>query len=135
MKFAISSMNIFFSLVIISFVLDNVMFECSIPSVYTFINNFVHHIISTYLWFGSFIFGKYIYHLLFLCIVLVFQYNYNWECPITLEYNRQCGFNLKEYHKDIIYWIHKNLFSIIPYYTYLKFLIVYDVYKILINNK
>lgn len=135
MKFLTSKMNIFILIVIISFTLDNVLFQCSIPSPITFINNFVHHIISMYLWFGSIIFGKYIYHLLFLCVVLIFQYYHKWKCPITLEYNKQCGFILKENHKDIIYWINKNIFTHFPYYTFIKLLFVYDIYKILLHYK
>lgn len=135
MKIFTSSMNIFILIVVISFTLDNVLFECSIPSLFSFINNFVHHFISIYLWFGSFIFGKYLYHLLFLCVILVFQYFHDWDCPITLEYNKQCGFDLKEGHKDIIYWINKNIFTHFPYYTYITFLFAYDIYNIVAHYK
>ena len=134
MKYFTSAMNIFIFVVILSFTLDNVLFECSIPSVYTFINNFIHHIISMYLWFGSIIFGKYKYHLLFLGIVLTFQYFNKWKCPITLEYNKQCGFHVSENHKDIIYWINKNIFSHFPYYTFLKLLVLYDIFNLSIYS-
>jgi hypothetical protein len=135
MKYLTSKMNVFILIVILSFTLDNVLFQCSLPTPNTFLNNFVHHIISMYLWFGSLIFGNYLYHLLFLCVVLVFQYYNKWKCPITIEYNKQCGFNLKEHHKDIIYWINKNIFEKIPYYTFLKLLFVYDIYKLLLQYK
>lgn len=135
MKYLTSSINIFILLVIISFTLDNVLSPCSMPSLMTFINNFVHHIISMYLWFGSLLFGKYIYHLLFICMIFVIHYFYGSKCPITIEYNRECGFELKGNHKDLIYWINKNIFSHFPYYTILKLLIVYDIYKILLHYK
>jgi len=135
MQFITSSMNIFIFFVIISFTMDNLLFQCNFPSLFSFISNFIHHIISTYIWFGSFIFGKYFYHLLFLCIVLLLQYFFNWDCPVTLEYNKQCGFSKKSGHKDIFYFINKPFFNHVPYYSFYILLILYDVYNLLIHNK
>jgi hypothetical protein len=135
MKKIINRLNIFLFIVLLSVTLDNTYFQCFTPSFYTFFNNFFHHILSMYLWFGSLIFGHYKLHLLFLATVLSFQYFYGWKCVITLEYNKACSFTKDEHHKDVIFFLGNLMPLNFPYYKLIVLLVLYDVYSLLINSK
>ena len=83
---------------------------------------FIHHIVGVYIYLGGFLFNP-LYHLLFVCIILIHWITNNNTCELTIVTNKYCGnpkyykfqdlaqkFNIEKIHKDIHYFI---LFGII----------------------
>jgi len=123
-------------LVLLSFSMDQITTDCKTPSTSTYINSIVHHFLSVYLWFGSFIFGNHIIHLSILVLVLL-GWNVFGNCILTYHYNKNCNINIRSSHKDIFYRLHKVIKYRNPYLNYRFFItvgIVYDVYHILANT-
>ena len=129
-KNIISRLNIFLTLVILSIVIDNISYKCHTPNIYSFTNNFLHHTFSMYLWFGSFIFGNHLIHLIVISLVIFFQYFNEWNCVVTLKYNELCNFNKDESHKDLMYFFTKLFPTEYPYYTLITLLVLFDMYYI-----
>ena len=133
MKNTISSINliIYFFISIVSFLYDQSTTNCKTISLYTYINSFFHHLISSYLWFGSLIFGNYKTHLVVVLLVL-FGWQYNGGCIITHMYNKACGIKKSNNHKDITYnFLNKTG---ITYYQLISIVILFDTYFSLISK-
>ena len=110
---------------LVSFFHDQFTTDCKHISLYTYINSFIHHLFSNYLWFGSIIFGNYKTHLVVILLVL-FGWRYNGGCVLTHMYNKACGIKKTMNHKDIAYnFIMKTNIS---YYQLLGILILFDTY-------
>ena len=110
---------------IVSFFHDQYTTDCTNISVYTYINSFLHHLFSNYLWFGSIIFGNYQTHLVIVLLVLL-GWMYNGGCVITHMYNEACGIKKSSNHKDLIYNFIKQ--TNISYYRLIAILILFDTY-------
>lgn len=117
---------------ILSFLCDQYTTNCKEISIYTFVNSFIHHLFSTYLWFGSLIFGNYKTHLIIVLLVLYGWY-YNGGCVVTHMYNEACGIKKSTNHKDIMYnFINKSNFS---YNQLIGVVILFDTILSLYYNK
>jgi len=123
-------LSVFIAIYILSTYTDETRDECKNLSNEAYVNNIVHHIISNYLWFGSFIFGHYIIHLI-IKITILAGWTYFGHCFVTSAYNNICGLPNNNNHKDLIYKI--TSFNIVNHYTLIKFVIAYDLYKIFID--
>ena len=64
----------------------------------------LHHFISIYSWFGTFIFGYPEIHL-FYVLAIITGWNYFGNCIISEWYNNACKLNKNKNHKDIPYYI------------------------------
>lgn len=127
MTYLTNSTNIFILLVLFSFTMDIMLLKCFIPSIKMLLIKLLHHIISMYIWFGSFLFQEYKYHLMFLLTLVLFQY-YKWKYNITLEYDKQCAYKTNK--NSIFYKLNKKFES--PYYYYFQIatVVIYDMYYI-----
>jgi len=91
-------------IVLVSFTNDKLRNNCNNPSISLDIVNIIHHFISIYSWFGSFIFGYPEIHL-FYVLTIIAGWNYFGNCIISDWYNTACKLNKNNNHKDIPYYI------------------------------
>jgi len=130
-----SRIVLFLIIAFYSFFLDQATSNCKVPSMYTYSNSFVHHILSCYLWFGSILFGHHLLHLSIILIAVLFQYFNKWRCIMTDLYNSSCKINIKSRHKDILYKFLQFIPNHITYYQLATIISIYDLYYILFNKK
>jgi hypothetical protein len=95
---------VYIFIVAISFLCDKIHSECKDPTFFKDGVSLVHHFISIYLWFGTFIFGYPEYHLLFI-LAIKFGWVYFGSCVISEWYNNACKLSKRENHKDIPYYV------------------------------
>jgi hypothetical protein len=132
-NFTTYNMFIYMYLVILSFALDKWTIKCKQPSIYTHTNNFIHHMISTYIWFGIFLFDAPLLHLI-ICIFTFFGWFMFDGCLFTLSFNQHCGIPYNTSHNDL--W-NRFIWKLFPTYQgniygiVLVLYIVYDIYKII----
>jgi len=91
-------------IVIVSFTNDKLHSECNNPSIKVDMVSVLHHFISIYSWFGTFIFGYPEIHL-FYVLAIITGWNYFGNCIISEWYNNACKLNKNKNHKDIPYYI------------------------------
>ena len=91
-------------IVIVSFTNDKLHSECNNPSIKVDMVSLLHHFISIYSWFGTFIFGYPEIHL-FYVLAIITGWNYFGNCIISEWYNNACKLNKNKNHKDIPYYI------------------------------
>lgn len=96
----------------------------------TILISILHNYGSIYLFFGSALFGYYLFHLLILIIVVVL-WKIHSMCFVTRYYNNLCKISEKRPFHDIFFFINKQLK--IPNFHYLMVFIVclYNIKKIL----
>jgi len=123
---------LFFSLIILSFCLDLSEENCKIMNTDAFMNSLLHHIFSTFMWFGPFLVGYYKLHILG-TIVTAILWQIVGKCPVTIQYNHLCSNSSYSEHIDLANRFHK--------YTKIKMnysilgIIIYDIYMIMYKNK
>ena len=76
-------------IVIISFVNDKIHSECNNPSIKVDMVSLLHHFVSIYSWFGTFILGYPEIHL-FYVLAIIIGWNYFGNCIISEWYNNAC---------------------------------------------
>jgi len=91
-------------IVLASFTNDKLHSECNNPSIKVDMVSLLHHFISIYSWFGTFIFGYPEIHL-FYVLAIITGWNYFGNCIISEWYNNACKLNKNKNHKDIPYYI------------------------------
>ena len=91
-------------IVLASFTNDKLHSECNNPSIKVDMISLLHHFISIYSWFGTFIFGYPEIHL-FYVLAIITGWNYFGNCIISEWYNNACKLNKNKNHKDIPYYI------------------------------
>jgi hypothetical protein len=120
------SVFIFVVLSLTSFFIDQMTSDCKTPSTITFINTFIHHFLSTYMWFGSLIFGYYDIHVIIVSLTVL-----GWQiwgaCPVTWLYNMSCSIPEETSHKDLMYRITR--LPIFNYYPMISLIVAYDLFK------
>mgnify|MGYP001081796286 FL=1 len=91
-------------IVIISFTNDKLHSECNNPNIKVDMVSLLHHFVSIYSWFGTFIFGYPEIHL-FYVLAIIAGWNYFGNCVISEWYNNACKLDKNKNHKDIPYYI------------------------------
>jgi hypothetical protein len=91
-------------IVIISFTNDKLHSECNNPNIKVDMVSLLHHFVSIYSWFGTFIFGYPEIHL-FYVLAIIAGWNYFGNCVISEWYNNACELDKNKNHKDIPYYI------------------------------
>ena len=123
---------IYLILVIIETILDKQFRNCK--------NNYgkllliFHHFISIYLYFGSFIFGYHLIHLLFIILVGLLYKIYK-KCPITIIQNNLCNFENNTLFQSYLNHIHMYLKNMNIMHIHLIMLIIISIYDLYYINK
>lgn len=90
---------------------------------------FIHHIVSVYIYLGVFMFNP-LYHLLFICIVLIHWITNNNKCQLTTITNKYCG-NPKNYKfQDLVKKLNMNNIHKNIHYFILFCIIILDIIRI-----
>lgn len=90
---------------------------------------FIHHIVSVYIYLGVFMFNP-LYHLLFICIVLIHWITNNNKCHLTTITNKYCG-NPKNYKfQDLVKKLNMNNIHKNIHYFILFCIIILDIIRI-----
>lgn len=115
---------------LVSFMMENKVKSGCKKTFKTNLISFLHNFGSIYLFFGSYLFGYHLFHLLTL-IVVVFLWKVYSMCIVTIYYNNLCGITSRRPFHDIFYLINTQLK--IPHFQYLMVLVVglYDIKNIL----
>jgi len=94
---------IFFILTIISYSIHiNAEPKCKSDESIIHLMNYLHHVLSVYTIFGSFLFGYHKTHIILTITIIFIRSLYNFRCPITLIYNRICDINIETEFNDIL---------------------------------
>ena len=91
-------------IVLISFTNDKLHGQCNNPNIKIDMVSLLHHFVSIYSWFGTFIFGYPEIHL-FYVLTIIAGWNYFGNCIISEWYNNACKLDKNKNHKDIPYYI------------------------------
>jgi len=91
-------------IVLISFTNDKLHSQCNNPNIKIDMVSLLHHFVSIYSWFGTFIFGYPEIHL-FYVLTIIAGWNYFGNCIISEWYNNACKLDKNKNHKDIPYYI------------------------------
>jgi hypothetical protein len=91
---------------------------------------YYHHLFSTYLFLGSFLWGYHKIHLLISLLTLI-HWLFIEECSFTTLYNKICGNEGK--FKDILHFIFNKPipFSYVPKYFAISVIIIHNSYNLL----
>ena len=92
----------------------------------------IHYFLSTYLYFGSLIFGYYGIHGLFIIISIAIFIKSKFKCPLTNIYNDILGKPHKSLLQDIPYYIYKAT-GIKYIHLYILLIILFYDYKYMTN--
>jgi len=119
---------LFILLTLVSYFIDIATLKCKVEDTRVEILRYLHHVISSYGYFGSLFFGHYEFHLLFMLSVwagwkLKKYYENDEHCFVTRFVNNLCGFRYKEKFHDFNWFIYS------PKTHYIVFL--FDIFMIL----
>lgn len=119
---------LFILLTLFSYLIDTCTLNCKAKDIRVEILRYIHHVISSYGYFGSLFFGHYEFHLFFMfCVWLGWKlkkyYENDEHCFLTRFVNKLCGFKYKEKFHDL------NCFFLTPKTQYFVFL--FDIFMIL----
>ena len=124
--------TLFFILVISSFLLEECVKPChpKEKGLKQKLVSFIHHLITIYIFLGSFVFGKHILHLVIFSLVwlhwkLMKFYTGKEYCIITRYYNNLCGHNIEDQHY--------NIPNVLGVYNIIYFIVFYDIYHVIKN--
>ena len=92
--------------------------------------NYLHHGLSAYTIFGSFLFGYHKTHLIITIIIIFVRSLYNFRCPITLVYNRLCDIPMETEFHDILSVILPKNIKHSDFTSIISLVILYDIYYI-----
>lgn len=129
-------MLLYIFLTLLSYIYEKVSIKCKKISLKTESLSIMHHFLATYIYFGSFLFGNYSFHLIFNLIVMLWRGVMNRNgitenCPFSEAYNRMCGFKDHQEFRDLGHFLVHGL-NIGLKYTILKTIIIsYNLYHIL----
>ena len=118
-------LTIFFIVVFISYILDITRNKCKNLTLEVKINNLSHHIVSNFLWFGSFIFGLHEFHILYMIGGYIGWKNFD-GCILTNQYNKNCNYDKQKKHHDLLYFISGNE-TLFEQMTAYKFIFMYNI--------
>ena len=115
-------------------------FKHNFNSKFAYIFLFIHSIISTYFIFGSFIFGYYKLHLLFILLISIQLYFRDFNCLLTDKtnevFNGNKNLDFYSNHKQILYFIFNLNIKTIHKYSKiiglitLLILLIFDIFMI-----
>ncbi len=118
-------------IVIISYILDITRNKCKKLTLEVKINNLFHHIVSNFLWFGSFIFGFHEFHILYM-IGGYIGWKYFDGCILTDQYNKNCNYDKQKKHHDLLYFISGNE-TFFEQMTAFKIIFMYNIICVIIK--
>ena len=115
---------------IISFIADiysgkNKLYKNCKDHSYTLTILFLHHLISSFMYFGWISNNKkiLIFHIFMITIVLLFQLNNKLRCPLTDIVNNNCNITRGNYLRDFLYFSNIKKNNLYPVYIFFSFLI------------
>lgn len=94
--------------------------------------NFIHHITSNYLYFGSILFGYYKLHLTIIIFMIGLWYLTDDVCPVSTYINKKTNQKYKTRFKDLAY--HIESYTKINLHYFLLIIIIFNIIMILKNN-
>ena len=124
-------LSIFFILVTISFLIEKYYVKCNNHTIYPILLSLLHHIISVYLYFGTFIFRYYIFNVSITLLTFIGWIIFYNRCILTVYYNNLCKIDEKTQFHDIINFINKLLKIHNLHYYILSIIIIYNIYFLL----
>lgn len=125
-----NNLVIYFTLVVISFSIERYFISCNHSSPYTLSISFIHHMFAVYLYFGSFIFGFYLFNIVVGLLTLFGWYLFGNRCFLSIYYNKICNIDEKVQFHDIINLINKFLQVPNLHYYILGIIFIYNLYHL-----
>ncbi len=92
--------------------------------------NYLHHVLSVYTIFGSFLFGYHKTHIILTITIIFIRSLYNFRCPITLIYNRICDINIETEFNDILSVVLPKNIRHSDFTSIISLIILYDLFFI-----
>lgn len=127
---------IFISIVIFSYLYEKSEIKCKNLNFKTEFLSIVHHILTNYMYFGSFIYGYYSEHLILHLVVMLWRgimkrQGASDSCFFSEEYVRMCGFDKHEKFRDIPHLLVRKADIGLKYYMITTIIVAYDIHNIL----
>jgi hypothetical protein len=71
-----------------------------------FLTNLFHHVLSVYTWFGGFLFGMPVLHLVLICTIFALWYIFGSDCILHVWYQSLCGYKSTAFFDafDLLTW-------------------------------
>ena len=106
---------LFILLTLLSYIIDICTLQCKVRDTRIEILRLIHHVIATYGYFGSILFGHYEFHLMYMVSVWlgwkIMERTHGEErCLLTKFINNVCDFNDDEKFHDVVWFVPLNKF-------------------------
>lgn len=126
---------IYLALVFISFLMERSYNLCQNQPLYTMFISIIHHILSIYIYIGTFIFNFYIFNIIIVILTIIGWISYNNRCFLSIYYNNLCDIPEEVYFHDIINLMYELLpFENFHYYI-LIMVLLYNFYFLYVAKK
>ncbi len=127
---------IFISIIIFSYLYEKIEIKCKKINFKTEFLSIIHHILASYMYFGSFIYGYYSEHLVLNLIVMLWRgvmkrQGASTNCFFSEEYVRMCGLDKHEVFRDIPHLLVDKANIGFKYYMIKSIIIAYNIHNIL----